>query len=64
MARKTVQEKIVNVKVNPRYDASFKDTEEVLRLYKEPFKMFHVAFRYGYLQGAKAAKKELGGAKA
>lgn len=64
MSRRTVKEKIANVKVNPRYDASFKDTVEVLRLSKEPFEMFHIAFRFGYLQGSKAAKKELGGLKA
>lgn len=57
--RKTVQEKIANVKVNPNYDATLKDVLEVFQL-NEPYEAFHIAFRFGYLQGMKAAKKEMG----
>lgn len=63
MARKTVKERTANVKINPNYDATCKDFIEIWQL-NEPYEVLCTAFRFGYLQGAKAAKKELGGAKA
>lgn len=57
--RKTVQERIANIKINPNYAATVKDVLEVFQL-NEPYEVFHIAFRFGYLQGTKAAKKELG----
>lgn len=61
MARKTVQEKIANFRINSRYDANFQDMEEILQFSNDPFRMFYIAFKYGYLQGSKAMKKELKG---
>ena len=57
--RKTVQERIANIKINPNYAATVKDVLEVFQL-NEPYEVFRIAFRFGYLQGTKAAKKELG----
>lgn len=64
MARKTVQEKIANIKISQYYTLSFQDADEIYRqFYKEPFDLILMAFQYGYLQGSKATKKELEGVK-
>ncbi len=56
--RKTVQERIAGIKINPNYDAVLKDFLEVSEI-NGFYEIFSVAFRFGYLQGTKAAKKEL-----
>ena len=60
MARKTVKEKIADVKVNPHYSITLEEASELLKLQTEPFDLIMATFQYGYLQGGKATKKELG----
>lgn len=57
MARKSIIEKVKNLHVNPRYDATCKDLTELMELSGNMFLATTMAFRYGYLQGSKAAKK-------
>lgn len=57
MARKSIIEKVEKLQVNPYYDASFKDLTELIELSGNMFLATAMAFRYGYLQGSKAAKK-------
>lgn len=61
MARKSIIEKVKNFHVNPRYDATCKDLTELMELSGNMFLATAMAFRYGYLQGTRATKKELGG---
>lgn len=58
MARKSVQERIANFKINPNYDATRKDFAEIWQL-ENPYEVICAAFRFGYMQGTKAAKKEM-----
>lgn len=61
MARKqlTVKERIEKSKIemNERYNATVDDIIE-LRETEKPFDAVYDAFRYGYIQGVKAAKAE------
>ncbi|GEM_PF-6167721 len=57
----TVREKIEKskIKVNPRYGAQLDDMFELSRsACTAPFEALDDAFRYGYIQGVKAAKAE------
>lgn len=64
MARKSVKEKIANVKVSPYYSITVQEADELLELENRPFDLIYATFQYGYLQGFKAAKKELRGVQA
>ena len=65
MARKSVQERLTasKQKINPYYDANVLDLNDIVKE-GNPFHMICIAFQYGYLQGSKATKKELGAKRA
>lgn len=46
-------------KINPRYDMKQKEIEEIYENIDSPIKAICVSFRFGYLQGIKAAKAEM-----
>ena len=64
--RKTVQERLeaAKLKTNPRYGMYFSDVIEIMKSENDVVKMICTAFRYGYLQGSKATKKEYEAARA
>lgn len=63
MARKlkSVKEKVETskIKVNPRYDANIVEILELCRGGEGILDKVDLAFRYGYMQGVKAAKAEI-----
>lgn len=67
MARKTVWEKLQAARqiVNSRYDLTGQELNDIAKDETKDYKtMIVIAFRYGYLQGSKATKKELEKARA
>ena len=63
MARqlKSVKEKVETskIKVNPRYDANCAEMLELCKYGVGLLDKVDLAFRYGYMQGVKAAKAEI-----
>ncbi len=64
MARLNAAKLIKKTTINPRYDVSILNVQEVFRIsdYKA-FSLFDNSFRLGYAQGMKAAKAEMRGKK-
>lgn len=64
MARKvkSVKEKVETskIKINPRYDANYAEMLELCSCDESLLDKVALAFRYGYIQGAKAFKAEKG----
>lgn len=46
-------------KINPRYDMQQHQIEEIYENIESPIKAICVSFRFGYLQGMKAAEAEM-----
>lgn len=51
--------KSVTEKINPYYDMSFENMREIYNTYGGNFEVICCSFRFGYLQGIKAAKAEM-----
>ena len=45
--------------VNPRYDLTVGDVQEITKAYPHPFERFCAGFLFGYIQGHKAAAAEM-----
>ncbi len=43
-------------KINPRFDASVKELQDIARVYPDRFDLVHCAFVFGYAQGQKAER--------
>ena len=46
-------------KINPHYDISVLNVKEIYEKSSSPFDMICTGFRFGYIQGMKAAKAEI-----
>lgn len=51
--------KLMIGKINPRYDMQIKEIDEICKNSENPIDMIYDGFRFGYLQGMKAAKAEM-----
>ena len=58
---KNIMQKIEQVrdKINPYYAASISDLYEIMDHSEDVYRLFNNAFRFGYMQGAKAVKAEM-----
>lgn len=45
-------------KINPKYDMNTENIQEIWEYDKNPFYLISNAFKFGYVQGMKAAKAE------
>ena len=57
MIRKTVQESVKDLKVNPHYEMCVGNMQDVCKE-NDLYKIMCLTFRFGYLQGTKAARKK------
>jgi len=58
MAKKTIREQIEAVKINPYYDLTINETNE-LKNEGELFTIIYSAFKLGYCKGSRAEKARL-----
>lgn len=60
MNKKTLKEKVESskIKINTRYSPTMIEILELCNAVKTPVEIADIAFRYGYIQGVKAAKAE------
>ena len=58
---KNLMEKIENLKgkINPYYEAELQDFWEITKESQNIFDIFSLSFKYGYMQGHKAAVAEI-----
>lgn len=61
MKRKNVVEKADSIleTLNPKYDMTCQDMREIQNTYSGSYDAIYCSFRFGYLQGMKAARSEM-----